>query len=149
MKLSVQATALALMLAAAIPIQGSGDIGEPSSSKEPLPSESRSAGIVGSSSAVPGRGALVDSQTELFQSIRKAAWESLSQNTKKTVTTDWRTAPVQKSRLPYDADTNSQISSDRTIYKVTLNTSMDELLGPIGLYLDGETLEIVEQDIRM
>jgi hypothetical protein len=81
-------------------------------------------------------------------SLREIAWNQLSQEEKSSVMGDWKNAAVtivQRDEVPIK---KTSIKPE-SIYKVTFHTNKDELLGPIGIYFDPETKEIIAYDIRM
>lgn len=73
-----------------------------------------------------------------YAEIREIAWNSLTSNEKSTVTADWQKAPV--------AETTYE---GKDVYSVTFNTSADALLGPIMVYVDQDSLEVLGQALRM
>jgi hypothetical protein len=72
-----------------------------------------------------------------YAEIREIAWNSLSSQEKSTVTVDWNEAPV-----------NTVVYNSKKAYSVTFQTNLDELLGPIVIYIDRNTLKIVGQNAR-
>ena len=57
--------------------------------------------------------------------IREIAWNSLGAQEKLTVNVDWKLAPVTESTF-----------YQKRVYAVRFNTTDDELLGPIVVYID-------------
>ncbi|BBH23830.1 hypothetical protein Back11_51750 [Paenibacillus baekrokdamisoli] len=84
----------------------------------------------------------------LASKMRKIAWHSLSIAEQKTIVGDWEMAlvtksswtsiPLKKFELPHSS-----------VVRVVFKTTKDELLGPIGIYIDDATDEIVGYDARM
>jgi len=70
-----------------------------------------------------------EDEIDPLMQIREIAYNGLSANEKATLTTDWRVASV--TNLP-----NGN-------YMVLFNTVDDPLLGPIGVIIDQDTLEII------
>lgn len=86
---------------------------------------------------------------ETAASLREIAWIQLSQGEKESVTGDWKNAKVtivQWDEVPLKK--TSVKPESLSIYKVTFNTNKDALLGPIGIYFNPETKEIVGYDVR-
>lgn len=84
---------------------------------------------------------------ETAASLREIAWNQLSEKEKSTITGDWREAKVtivQWSAVPLK---QTKVEPE-VIYKVTFNTELDALLGPIGIYFDPVTKTIVGYDVR-
>jgi len=75
-----------------------------------------------------------DDEIDPLMQIREIAYNGLSANQKASLTTDWRVASV--TNLP-----NGN-------YKVLFNTVDDPLLGPIGVIIDQDTLEIIGFTLR-
>ncbi|MFI5221283.1 MAG: hypothetical protein ACHQK8_03080 [Bacteroidia bacterium] len=74
---------------------------------------------------------------DLTMQVREVAWNSLSDQEKKTVTTDWKQAPVAASTF-----------KQKNAYAVTFNTSMDALLGPITIYVDASSIVVLGRNLR-
>lgn len=72
-----------------------------------------------------------------FFEIKEIAWNSLSNQLKETVIIDWRLALVQKSNY-----------NQKVAYLVTFKTSLDQLLGPITVFIDASTKTVLGQGIR-
>ncbi|GMK38315.1 hypothetical protein PCCS19_13690 [Paenibacillus sp. CCS19] len=95
---------------------------------------------------------LPDAETiflETASALREVAWNHLSEKEKATVTGDWHEAQVtiaHWSQVPLKT-TKVEPEAD-AIYKVTFNTELDALLGPIGIYFDPATQTIVGYDVR-
>ena len=86
---------------------------------------------------------------ETASSLREIAWMQLSKEDKESVTGDWKEAKVtivQWDEVPLKK--TSVKPESLSIYKVTFNTNKDELLGPIGIYFNPETKEIVGYEVR-
>ncbi|WP_028563027.1 hypothetical protein [Paenibacillus pinihumi] len=81
--------------------------------------------------------------------MKKIAWEGLSKKEQKVVVGSWESATIEKievSKLKFPLiflEKNSE-----NIYRVTFKTTQDELLGPIGVYIDADIKKIVGYDIR-
>jgi hypothetical protein len=71
--------------------------------------------------------------------FRQIAWNDLSEAEKATVIGDWREAPVE------DA---SSLFPEREAVSVRFNTTQDPLLGPIMVFIDSETKEILGRGPR-
>lgn len=84
---------------------------------------------------------------ETASSIREIAWTQLSEHAKKTVNGDWKEAEVTVARWE-DVPVKKTKAIPESVYKVTFNTSYDELLGPIGIYFDPTSKSIVGYDAR-
>lgn len=69
--------------------------------------------------------------------IREIAWDALSENEKSTVIVDWKKAPV--SEVTY---------MEKEAYSVTFNTSYDELLGPIIVYIEVASKVVLGKGLR-
>ena len=69
--------------------------------------------------------------------IREIAWNSLSEQEKLTVIVDWKQAPVSESTY-----------NQKSVYAVRFNTTYDELLGPITVYVDISTKVVLGQALR-
>jgi len=65
---------------------------------------------------------------------RKAAWEGLLEEDQKTVTHDWQNAGV--------SDCN-YYQEQREVVCVTFHTNLDSLLGPIIVYIEPVSLEVL------
>ena len=83
--------------------------------------------------------------------IRELAYQSLNENDKKTVV-DWESAKVEE----YNSSTDHSVGSpnglanikDKYTYKVIFRTNNEGLLGPITVYIDKDTYEILGIDLR-
>lgn len=85
---------------------------------------------------------------ETASSLRELAWNQLSNEEKTSVTGDWKEAKVKI--VKWEEIPLKKVSlKPESIYKVSFNTNIDGLLGPIGVYFDSATKEIVGYDIRM
>lgn len=74
--------------------------------------------------------------------MRRIAWENLSEDTKKTVLGDWQTAKVTEARGEGIPMLQSK-ERPEWIRRILFHTNQDELLGPIGIYINPFTKEIV------
>ncbi|MCR8659434.1 hypothetical protein [Paenibacillus endoradicis] len=77
---------------------------------------------------------------------QKIAWENLSEEEVKSIL-PWTHATIGKvenSKIPHHIRSNNPSN----VYKVTYATVKDELLGPIGIYVDMDASEIVGYDLR-
>ncbi|MFC5650668.1 hypothetical protein ACFPYJ_16355 [Paenibacillus solisilvae] len=84
--------------------------------------------------------------------LRQIAWDSLAEQVKTTVKGNWKRAVVEKVD-PGDYSspimvTEQPISDSADVYKVTFRTTADEMLFPIGIYIDLTTKQIVGRDAR-
>ncbi len=82
-----------------------------------------------------------------YMEFRQVAWESLSKNTKDTVISDWQKAEVIEVS-PADIPQHIKLEKNQKVVKVIFHTEQDSLLGPIGLYIDRSSKEIIGPDIR-
>jgi hypothetical protein len=78
-----------------------------------------------------------DDDADLYMQMREIAWNSLSLSDRSTVTVDWGKATVKETTF-----------QDKEVYAVTFNTTYDALLGPIIVYIDKITLEVLGYGIR-
>ncbi|MDY4252902.1 MULTISPECIES: hypothetical protein [Bacteria] len=83
--------------------------------------------------------------------IREAAYNWIDDTSKATITS-WNTATIEevrfdKEHLVTNKTENVDIINKKT-YKVTFTTTNDEILGPIIIYLDKDTLEVLGMDFR-
>ncbi len=69
------------------------------------------------------------------QDVRKIVWNRLSNEQRKEIIGTWSDATLEK--------------VNNGTYHVVFHTTRDGLLGPIGVYIDPETKEIVGKDGRM
>ncbi|ANE46611.1 hypothetical protein SY83_10380 [Paenibacillus swuensis] len=84
---------------------------------------------------------------ETIQTLRAVAWNSLSTRQKSSVIGDWKQAAVTPS--DWDLVQLKRTKTEREdVAKVTFVTKMDVTIGPIGLYIDTATHEILGQDVR-
>lgn len=87
------------------------------------------------------------SDVKTVVSIREIAWNQLSNEDKNSVVGDWKTSDVKivkRDDVPFK---KTSIKPER-IYKVTFKTKIDEQVGPIGIYIDSSTKEMVGYDVR-
>ncbi len=82
-----------------------------------------------------------------YMEFRQVAWESLSENTKDTVIGDWQKAEVIEIN-PADIPQHIKLEKNQKVVKVVFHTEQDSLLGPIGLYIDRSSKEIMGPDPR-
>ncbi|MED4354489.1 hypothetical protein P9265_19620 [Schinkia azotoformans] len=82
-----------------------------------------------------------------YTEFRQVAWESLSKNEKDTVIGDWQKAHVIEV-TPADVPQHIKLEKNQKVVKVVFNTEQDSLLGPIGLYIDRSSKEMIGPDIR-
>ncbi len=68
------------------------------------------------------------------------AWNDLTQEEKATVVGDWRRAEVR--------DEPPAFFQGRQVVSVTFRTTQDELLGPIIVYIDRETRQVIGRGLR-
>ncbi len=68
-----------------------------------------------------------DDDPDDLMKAREVAWNSLDEETRATVTTDWRGARV---------DVNEET------YLVVFNTTEDPLLGPVGVFVNRTSFQI-------
>jgi hypothetical protein len=78
-----------------------------------------------------------DEDSSSLMDIRLIAWNYLSEQAKSTVIVNWKQASVIKTT--YD---------EKSAYAVTFNTSYDELLGPITVYVDSCSKVVLGQCLR-
>jgi hypothetical protein len=84
---------------------------------------------------------------QMVASIREAAWNNLSKGEKESLINDWRLAEVKEvkwNEVPL-VKTNKE---PEKLYKITFNTKMDAMLGPIGIYIDASNNQVVGYDVR-
>lgn len=84
-----------------------------------------------------------------YMEFRQVAWDSLSENTKDTVIGDWQKAEVTEVRPAAVPQHNIKLEKNQKVVKVVFHTEQDSLLGPIGLYIDRSSKEIIGSDARM
>ncbi|RAP76098.1 hypothetical protein DL346_11795 [Paenibacillus montanisoli] len=86
-------------------------------------------------------------QIDGASAIREVAWNNLSENQKKTVVGNWKSAKVEEatlSEITAIAPDNDELpEKEDHLYKVTFNTKGDAMLGPIVAYVDGDTKEVL------
>lgn len=85
---------------------------------------------------------------KVHMEMREIAWTSLDDTAKETVLGNWRDAEVTEDSLIIEGRLNGEEKRLKVI-KVQFTTSQDRFLGPIGIYIDPTTKEIVDRDIRM
>ncbi len=74
---------------------------------------------------------------ETLMKVREIAWNSLSDNDKSSVTTEWELAIVREATF-----------QNKKSYAVTFNTTDDALLGPIVVYVRISTKKVLGRGIR-
>jgi hypothetical protein len=72
-----------------------------------------------------------------YDQIREIAWNSLDAQQKSTVTIEWKDAKVELSTY-----------NTKSVYAITFNTQDDALLGPIVIYVDSSSKEVLGQGLR-
>lgn len=72
--------------------------------------------------------------------VREQAYDWLDETSKSSIT-DWTSAKVEEVKY-------KEAGIDKMKYQVTFHTMDDDLLGPINVYLDFQTLELLGSDIR-
>ena len=82
-----------------------------------------------------------------YEGFRQVAWESLSENIKDTVIGDWQKAEVIETS-PADVPQHIKLDKNQKVVKVVFKTEQDSLLGPIGLYIDRSSKEVIGFDLR-
>ncbi|MEK4130133.1 hypothetical protein NYE67_10650 [Solibacillus sp. FSL W8-0474] len=85
---------------------------------------------------------------KVYMEMREIAWTSLSDLAKETVIGNWEGAKVTEESIIEERQTNGEEKLLKVV-KVGFTTSQDQFLGPIGIYIDPSTKEIVSRDIRM
>ena len=78
-----------------------------------------------------------EGDTDSNLQIREIAWNWLSVEARSTVIIDWKEAPVTASTF-----------NQKRAYAVRFNTSKDELLGPITVYVDISSKVVLGQALR-
>jgi hypothetical protein len=79
-----------------------------------------------------------DSTPDPDMEIREIAWNYLNAQSQATVNVDWGKAPVSETTF-----------NGISVYAVTFNTSEDELLGPIVVYVEVSSKVAIGQMMRM
>ena len=79
-----------------------------------------------------------NNDTDLYSQVRETAWNSLSMGDKSSVIIYWKKAPVTETMY-----------LEKSVYAVIFNTTDDDLLGPIIVYIDKTSLEVLGRGIRM
>jgi hypothetical protein len=80
-------------------------------------------------------------------SFRKVVWDTMSENDKKSVTYDWHKAVV--TLVDWNSVGHKKDNSSRKfVVSVCFNTEADGILGPIVVYLDPLTKEVVGGELR-
>ena len=87
----------------------------------------------------------VDSLSELekvYMEMREIAWASLSDTDKETVLGNWKDAKVTEEKLSVNHEVQPNNDGKQIkIMKVIFNTSRDRFLGPIGIYINPNTIK--------
>lgn len=79
--------------------------------------------------------------------IRSIAWAQVSKEEQKTVLGNWKQAEVKEVKWN-DVPTKLTDKEPEKILKVTFKTKNDGMVGPIGIYIDPKTEQIVGYDAR-
>ncbi|WP_037289485.1 hypothetical protein [Saccharibacillus sacchari] len=84
--------------------------------------------------------------------IREIAWDSLSARQQESVQGNWKTAEVERlqgNSIWYGIAMDEQSTQipDQVIL-VTFNTTQDQLLGPLVIYIDAESEERIGVGVR-
>lgn len=89
---------------------------------------------------------LTDNSSSERSLAQKIAWDSLTEGEVKSILPQAivTVTKVENSTIPLQIENTNPTN----VYKVTYSTIMDALLGPIGIYVDVETSEIVGYDLR-
>ena len=86
-----------------------------------------------------------DSLSELekvYMEMREIAWASLSDTDKETVLGNWKDAKVTEEKLSVNHEVQPNNDGKQIkIMKVIFNTSRDRFLGPIGIYINPNTIK--------
>lgn len=92
-----------------------------------------------------------NSKSKSDNDIKQIAFESLSDNEKNTII-NWMDGIVEVYKSTTDHIVGSSIEpiniKDKDTYKVTFWTNNEETLGPITMYLDRNTYEVLGVDLR-
>lgn len=92
-----------------------------------------------------------NSKSKSDNEIKQIAFESLSDNEKNTII-NWMDGKVEVYKSTTDHSVGSSIEpiniKDKDTYKVTFGTNNEETLGPITMYLDRNTYEVLGVDLR-
>lgn len=78
-----------------------------------------------------------ENDTDTKMQIIEIAWNSLSEQAKSTVIINWRDAQVTES-----------VYEQKRVYAVSFSTSDDALLGPITVFVDIATKNVLGQILR-
>jgi hypothetical protein len=78
-----------------------------------------------------------DNDSTTDSKIREIAWNYLSEQSKLTVTVNWKEAPITEATY-----------NEKKVYAVSFNTKDDALLGPIVVYIDKVSLVALGQALR-
>jgi hypothetical protein len=84
------------------------------------------------------------------EELREVAWNSLSDIDKKEIIVDWKTVNVNRANveeLPV-VQLGGKPPKVEHLYKVTFGTNRDGLLGPIIVFVDGDTKEVLDYGLR-
>jgi hypothetical protein len=83
------------------------------------------------------------------EDLRQVIWEKLSQESKAEIIGTWKDAKMEKvignKQRSYLKD---ERYDGKELFHIVFSTKRDGLLGPIGVYIDPETKEIVGGDYR-
>jgi hypothetical protein len=83
------------------------------------------------------------------EDLRKVIWDKLGQESKAEIIGTWKDAKMEKvignKQRSYFKD---ERYDGKELFHIVFSTKRDDLLGPIGVYIDTETKEIVGGDFR-
>jgi hypothetical protein len=83
------------------------------------------------------------------EDLRQVIWDKLSQESKAEIIGTWKDAKMEKvignKQRSYLKDARYD---GKELFHIVFSTNRDNLLGPIGVYIDPETKEIVGGDLR-
>lgn len=79
-----------------------------------------------------------DDDCDSFPEIKRIAWDYLSDQAKSTVTTNWKCSVVTEA-----------VYNETGAYAVSFKTKDDALLGPIVVYVNKQTKEVLGQATRL
>ena len=83
--------------------------------------------------------------------VREAAWNGVSEAEKKSVIGDWKTAEVAEAdvkELEVSTLRGEETPQVEHLYKATFPTKDDGLLGPITVFVNGDTNEVLGYGLR-
>lgn len=79
-----------------------------------------------------------EKDVSIFMQVKETAWNLLTVQEKSTVNIDWK-----------DAEVKDESYNDENVYAVTFSTTDNALLGPIIVYINKSSLEVVGKGLRM